>query len=225
MSNLPKEAVSPKSLSAVDQTVQTKAQEGEWMYLADAARATGMSERTLRRHLKKNALRSKRLGKLANSPLQVWITPEFKADPEEEIATEIADVDFFDAVEEDSDFSQEENDEAVPSQQKQGFDASIELEKVVKAIAEQFGNKLDEQKEVIFQLRHELQEKETQLRLLPDLQKKLEEEEKLKDFETSALKKQIEELNKENAELKETAESLKKAASEKKSMWSWFTGK
>ena len=94
-----------------------------------------------------------------------------------------------------------------------------------KSIAEQFGNKLDEHKEVIFQLRHELQEKETQLRLLPDLQKKLEEEEKLKDFETTALRKQIEELNKENAILKEAAELQTKAASKKKSAWSWLTGK
>ena len=56
-------------------------------------------------------------------------------------------------------------------------------------------------------------------------QMKLEEEEKLKDFETTALRKQIEELNKENADLKEAAEQLRKTALEKKSLWSWFTGK
>jgi predicted RNase H-like nuclease (RuvC/YqgF family) len=114
------------------------------------------------------------------------------------------------------DFSPEEKPRSNPS---------LEVEQIIKSIAEQFGNKLDEHKEVIFQLRHELQEKETQLRLLPDLQKKLEEEEKLKNFETTALKKQIEELNKENAELKEAAEQLQKAASEKKTWWGWLAGK
>jgi len=209
--------------STSDHLVQTSAQEGSWMSLQDAVQATGVSEKTLRRYVKKKVLQSKRLGKLANSPLQVWITPEFAKDVNDDVPEDQEDLDVVDAESEsieeeyiEEDFSPEEKARPNPSQ---------EVEQIIRTIADQFGNKLDEQKEVIFQLRHELQEKETQLRLLPDLQKKLEEEEKLKDFETTALKKQIEELNKENAELKEAAEQLNKAATEKKSIWSWFTGK
>jgi transcriptional regulator with XRE-family HTH domain len=212
-----------KMPSMSDQPVQTLAQEGSWMSLQEAVQATGVSEKTLRRYVKKKALQSKRLGKLANSPLQVWITPEFAKDVNDDIPEEQDDLDVVDAESEsiedeyiEEDFSPEEKPRSNPSQ---------EVEQIIKTIAEQFGNKLDEQKEVIFQLRHELQEKDTQLRLLPDLQKKLEEEEKLKDFETTALKKQIEELNKENAELKEAAEQSSKAASQKKNFWGWFTGK
>lgn len=212
-----------KMPSMSDQPVQTSAQEGSWMSLQEAVQATGVSEKTLRRYVKKKVLQSKRLGKLANSPLQVWITPEFAKDVNDDIPEEQDDLDVVDAESEsiedeyiEEDFSPEEKPRSNPSQ---------EVEQIIRTIAEQFGNKLDEQKEVIFQLRHELQEKDTQLRLLPDLQKKLEEEEKLKDFETTALKKQIEELNKENAELKEATEQLSKAASEKRSIWSWFTGK
>lgn len=193
------------------------------MLLQDAVQATGVSEKTLRRYVKKKALQSKRLGKLANSPLQVWITPEFTKNVNDDIPDEQDELDVVDAESEnieseciEEDFSPEEKPRSNPS---------LEVEQIIKSIAEQFGNKLDEHKEVIFQLRHELQEKETQLRLLPDLQKKLEEEEKLKNFETTALKKQIEELNKENAELKESAEQLQKAASEKKTWWGWLAGK
>jgi hypothetical protein len=211
-----------KMPSMSDHPVQTSAQEGTWMLLQDAVQATGVSEKTLRRYVKKKVLQSKRLGKLANSPLQVWITPEFAKDLNDDIPEEQDELDVVDAESEsieneyiEEDFSPEEKPRSNPS---------LEVEQIIKTIAEQFGNKLDEQKDVIFQLRHELQEKETQLRLLPDLQKKLEEEEKLKDFETTALKKQIEELNKENADLKEAAKQITKAE-EKKSWWGWLAGK
>jgi chromosome segregation ATPase len=228
MSNLAKQT--QQSLSGHDQTVQTNASEGEWMYLTDASQVTGVSERTLRRHIKRNLLKSKRLGKLANSPLQVWITPEHKNALKEEINPEFAEVeDFFEEVGK-SDSMTDEVEIAEPSEVEDNNSTNkksrpVEVDQLIRAITETFGNKLDEQKEVIFQLRQDLHEKETQLRLLPDLQKKLEEEEKLKSFETAALQKQIEELNKENSELKAAAEQLQKAANEKKSLWSWFTGK
>jgi chromosome segregation ATPase len=206
-----------------DHLVQTSAQEGSWMSLQDAVQATGVSEKTLRRYVKKKVLQSKRLGKLANSPLQVWITPEFAKDVDDDIPEDQEDLDVVDA--ESESIEEEYIEEDFSPEDKPRSNPSMEIEQIIKSIAEQFGNKLDEHKEVIFQLRHELQEKETQLRLLPDLQKKLEEEEKLKDFETTALRKQIEELNKENAILKEAAELQTKAASKKKSAWSWLTGK
>jgi len=193
------------------------------MLLQDAVQATGVSEKTLRRYVKKKVLQSKRMGKLANSPLQVWITPEFAKNINDDIPEEQDELDVVDAEAES--IENEYTEEDFSTSEKPQLNPSLEVEQIIKSIAEQFGNKLDEHKEVIFQLRHELQEKETQLRLLPDLQKKLEEEEKLKDFETTALRKQIEELNKENADLKEAAEQLRKTALEKKSLWSWFTGK
>ncbi len=212
-----------KMPSMSDHLVQTSAQEGSWMSLQDAVQATGVSEKTLRRYVKKKVLQSKRLGKLANSPLQVWITPEFAKDVDDDIPEDQEDLDVVDA--ESESIEEEYIEEDFSPEDKPRSNPSMEIEQIIKSIAEQFGNKLDEHKEVIFQLRHELQEKETQLRLLPDLQKKLEEEEKLKDFETTALRKQIEELNKENAILKEAAELQTKAASKKKSAWSWLTGK
>lgn len=212
-----------KMPSLSDHPVQTSAQEGSWMLLQDAVQATGVSEKTLRRYVKKKVLQSKRMGKLANSPLQVWITPEFAKNINDDIPEEQDELDVVDAEAES--IENEYTEEDFSTSEKPQLNPSLEVEQIIKSIAEQFGNKLDEHKEVIFQLRHELQEKETQLRLLPDLQKKLEEEEKLKDFETTALRKQIEELNKENADLKEAAEQLRKTALEKKSLWSWFTGK
>jgi len=221
MTRLSKQPTSKPAISA-DQAVQTTAQEGTWMFLQDAVQATGVSEKTLRRYAKKKALQSRRLGKLANSPLQVWITPDFsnkvKENPIEENDSEL---DVVEAEPESIDTEYTEEEDFTPGDAQQS-NPSLEVDRVIKMLAEQFGNKLDEHKEVIFQLRHELQEKETQLRLLPDLQKKLDEEEKLKEFETAALKKQIEELNKENADLKDTAEQLKKAA-EKKSWWNWLS--
>ncbi len=224
MSNASKAAFS-KPVVAPDQTAQTTVEEGTWMMIQDAVKACCVSEKTIRRYIKSKALKSRRLGKLSNSPLQVWITNEFsKSTLEEPVEEETEEeVEFLDAETENLDGSYIEEDFTPEPEPVQNV--SLEIDRVIRSIAEQFGSKLDEHKEVIFQLKQELQEKEIQLRLLPDLQKKLEEEEKLKHFETTALQKQVEELNKENAELKEVAEQLKKAAAEKKSWWSWLSGK
>lgn len=73
---------------------------------------------------------------------------------------------------------------------------------IVKIIAEQFAQKLDEQKSLTFQLQRELEDKDRQLKLLPDLQKKAEEA-NLKQFELEALKKQLDEVQR----IKEKAEA------------------
>ena len=72
---------------------------------------------------------------------------------------------------------------------------------LVKIIANQFAEKLDQQKSVNFQLQRELEEKERQLKLLPDLQKRAEEA-NLKEFELEALRKQLGEVQ----QLKQQAE-------------------
>lgn len=61
---------------------------------------------------------------------------------------------------------------------------------LVKIIANQFAEKLDAQISLNFQLQREIDEKDRQLKLLPDLQKKAEEANN-KEFELEALKKQL----------------------------------
>lgn len=194
-------------VSAVnDQTVRTvQAADGKWLSIADAVEATQLSERTLRRYVKKGLIKARRIGKHSNSPVQLWITAEIQNLQEaEESAEDIVDV--FEASVDGAD----ENfapDDAAPT--------AAPVEQLLRTITDQFIAKLDEQKELIFQMRGEIQEKDIQLRLLPDLQKKLEEKEKLTQFEATALQKQIEELQQENDRLRQEAAK----AADKKGWW------
>lgn len=81
------------------------------------------------------------------------------------------------------------------------------LEEIVKVIANQFAEKLDQQKEFTQQLQRELEDKDRQLKLLPDLEKKLAEAQ-AKEFEVRALEKQLLALEEEKAKAEKTAESL-----------------
>ena len=76
------------------------------------------------------------------------------------------------------------------------------IEDIVRAMADKFAEKLDEAKSYNYQLQRELEEKDRQLKLLPDLQKRAEEA-NLKEFELQALRKQLEhlELLRQNAEI------------------------
>lgn len=68
---------------------------------------------------------------------------------------------------------------------------------LVRLIANEFAEKLDQQTQLNWQLKRELEEKERQLLLLPDLQRQAEQERKaaeLKALETIALEKQITEM-------------------------------
>ena len=60
----------------LDEAVKTNIQEGNWMFLQAAVEATGLHEKTLRRRVKRGELKTRRLGKLQNSPVQYWITPD-----------------------------------------------------------------------------------------------------------------------------------------------------
>lgn len=74
------------------------------------------------------------------------------------------------------------------------------LEEVIRLIANQFAEKLEDEKLVKLQLQKELEEKERQLRLLPDLQKQAEQERKaaeIRALEIEALSKQIAALEEE----------------------------
>lgn len=209
-----------------DQTVQTDGENGSWMLLPEASEATGLSEKTLRRYIKKKTVKSRRLGKSVNSPLQVWITPSTAKDVEEDHGSAEEVVDVFDADHDEieghvENFSPDSNEPASSG----GADAAgVQVDRIVRAIAEQFAAKLDEHKELIFELRNELHDKERQLRLLPDMQKKLEETEKMSSFENQALQKQIEELKLQAEQLKQEAESAKRALEQaKQPKDNWFS--
>ncbi|MDX2106222.1 MAG: hypothetical protein SFY67_07455 [Candidatus Melainabacteria bacterium] len=89
------------------------------------------------------------------------------------------------------------------------------LEEIVKVIANQFAEKLDQQKEFTQQLQRELEDKDRQLKLLPDLEKKLAEAQE-KEFEMKALEKQLLALEEKKAEAQKAAEEIiEKISSEK----------
>lgn len=89
------------------------------------------------------------------------------------------------------------------SPQETVSDVSKAIEEVLTKLTEQFSKQLNAEKEVIFSLKKELEEKDRQLKLLPDFQKQAEDERKaveLKSLEAEALRKQIAALKeKENA--------------------------
>ena len=196
-------------LSTSDQAVQTTVQAGQWMFLAAAAEATRSSEKTLRRYIKRGTIKSRRLGKQSNSPLQVWITPELIHTVSEEAIEVDGVAEIFDMVAEEpsepdaQSFNPEAetiNESTIPNPSASILDE--QLGQVIKAITQQFAEKLDEQKEHILVLRQEIQQKDSQLRLLPDLQKQAEDERKAaqeRAFEIEALKKQIAGLEVEKA--------------------------
>jgi hypothetical protein len=202
---------------APDQTVQTTgSQEGEWMYLQRAAELTSLSEKTLRRYIKKKILKSRRVGKQINSPLQVWITPD-------SLQTFDAETTLIEETNETEDGDEEilvaeagESASASSAQERPQIDAAQEVDKIVRAIADQFAQKLDQQKELIFELRNEIQTKDIQLKLLPDLQKQAEEKQ-IAEFEKIALEKQLAELKLEN-------EKLKTQIEQKQPWWKSFFG-
>ena len=85
---------------------------------------------------------------------------------------------------------------------------SASVAELVRLIANEFAEKLDQQTQLNWQLRRELEDKERQLRLLPDLQKQAEEERQaaeLKTLETIALQKQIAEMETEKEQLEAKA--------------------
>lgn len=222
-SKQPEVSITPHIVA--DQTVQTDSDQGSWMLLPDASDATGLSEKTLRRYIKKKLLKSRRLGKSMNSPLQVWITSSTAKDVHEDpIGGEDA-IDILDADGEDID-GHIENFAPGSGETSTGHGeaGTLDVDRIVRAIAEQFAVKLDEHKELIFELRNELHDKDRQLRLLPDMQKKLEEAEKMSNFENQALHKQIEELKMEADRLRQEADAAKQALEQaKQPKGSWLS--
>jgi hypothetical protein len=89
---------------------------------------------------------------------------------------------------------------------------SIAIDEVLSKITEQFSRQLHAEKEVIFTLKKELEDKDRQLRLLPDFQKQAEDGRQaaeLKELEALALRKQVEALETARIEAEEEVQRLK----------------
>lgn len=228
-------------MSTTNQKKIETVEDGVWMYYDAAADATGKSEKTLKRYVKKGELKARRMGNQVNSPVQVWITPSFKEAMGKIADQRVEDPDIFQT--EELDYAAEEIEETVDdartitaghvptTKQPQSTDA---YESMVKLMVSEFASQLDRKQDLLIELQKELVSKEAQLRLLPDLQRKLEDRERDAHIEKAALEKQIEavsenfenekkradELSAENERLKQEVE----AAKSKKSLWSWLTG-
>jgi hypothetical protein len=189
-----------------------KVEEGNWMFLSEAAAAVGLSEKTLRRYIKgkRVTFKSRRLGKMTNSPIQVWIPSDMLSAPNsfagetKEIESDVIDfaADDTEPIEQISQVLDETEDQAEETSPI-NVDVHVEIERFVHTMTNQFVEKLDQQKSIITELRYELMEKDRQLKLLPDFEKEVEETIRMKSFETSALQKQVDELNAQNEALRQ----------------------
>lgn len=184
--------------------VQTDIQEGQWLSLKEAAEKTGLSQKTLRRYVKKKTLRTRRLGKSTNSPIQVLLTDDLldmNQTVEQEVIEE-ATVELDDS--EDVTFDEEEEESDLnfsPESKQEQFDIQRDAFRVaIDECLKPLISRIEEQSAIIM-------DKERQLKLLPDLEKQAREKEEaanLKAFENEALKKQLELLREE----KESAEKI-----------------
>lgn len=199
-----------------EQTVQT-VQTGQWMFLKDAEDKTGLSQKTLRRYIKKKALKTRRLGKTTNARIQVFITDEISHQDDivtdgeldngmaETYATEEIDGEEEEVI----DFAPEKETQSVPN--KEALQGLIEecMRPLIKRIEEQASLLADNQKTIETQ--------NIQLRLLPDLERQAKEREEaanLKQFEIDALKKQLAEIELAKSAAESKAKDSEERASE-----------
>ncbi|MBX9769996.1 MAG: hypothetical protein K2X29_01415 [Candidatus Obscuribacterales bacterium] len=202
--------------------------DGQWMSMQQAVIVTGLHERTLRRYIKNGGVKSRKTGNRTNSKVELWITPEISKVTEQESEIPEA-IHVFNAAPDEDDVSVEPEviTEADIQDRPSGGSSPSDIELVMRSITGQFLERLDQSNEVINQLKGELEDKERQLRLLPDLQKKADEAKELAELKSIALEKQIEELQSLNEKLKAEADEAKQKATlaqQKKSWWRWFTG-
>lgn len=200
--------------------------DGQWMSMQQAVIVTGLHERTLRRYIKNGGVKSRKTGNRSNSKVELWITPEISKVSEQD--SEIPEtIHVFNAspIDEDVSVEPEVFSEADIEDRTSAGSNPSDIELVMRSITGQFLERLDQSNEVIIQLKSELEDKERQLRLLPDLEKKAEEEKQLAELKSIALEKQIEELQSLNEQLKLEAEEAKQKvlqAQEKKSWLNWL---
>ncbi len=161
----------------------------------ETAKVLGVSVRTVQNRLASNELSGKRVtNQYGTSEWRVW--------PNKEITEKI------------KDFPLDEFGTVTPSEEFQGGDSSAVFDAeamdvdrnyieetqapittIIREMSQQFAEQLSKEKQLNFQLQRELEEKDVQLKLLPDFQKQAEDRRKeaeIKELETIALTKQIE---------------------------------
>jgi hypothetical protein len=219
---------------------------GEWLYLQQAAELLDVSEKTLRRYIKKEELKARK-GKAVNAKIEVFITDEFRAlqapattgdeleddtildgIPIEEYAVDDVTDEYAQASPQAAapeDFSPRSN--ALPNPADLANVKSIVnelMDPLLKRIEEQ-SVALNEQQKMIRDQQNAIRDQEIQLRLLPDLKAREENERKANEqaeLENAALKKQIEALAEANEALKQEVD--KKEALLKRPLWKKFFG-
>jgi len=213
---------------------QTTSASGKWLFFNEATVATNKSEKTLKRYIKKGDLKWRRLGKQVNSPVQIWITAEFLATIRGESEQKLDDLEIFEVEPQEVDgWPESESDETTPAPDSSS--AEDPYQRMIKTLVGEFAVQLDRQREAVDELRKELQDKNTQLRLLPDLQRQAELERKsaeqerktaeLKELEIIALKQQIAAIEQEKDQqlqtVKEQIEILSQQINSAQKV-SWF---
>lgn len=197
---------------------------GSWMYLNRAVDATGLSEKTIRRYIKKKTLKSRRMGKNLNAPLQVWITAEFMK--KVEASSELVDVLESDDVGEEYDLEPDEttSDDQSFSEQTENrtstTPSSIAIEELFRKQAQVFADEIEKRSQAVELLKEDLRRKEAELKLLPDLQKQMAEKEQAIETEREKLKRELAELQATNEQLLEENRRLEEA--QKRPWWKWW---
>ncbi|HEY9684307.1 MAG TPA: hypothetical protein V6C86_22195 [Oculatellaceae cyanobacterium] len=178
----------------------------------EAAQALGVSVRTVQHRLNTGELKGKR------TPNQYGVS-EWRVWPNKEIMERLSPGKSF-----------EELDFSAPQEEFQGGDSSAvvdaeavegdrddldepSLRTIVRELTLQFSEQLSREKTIVAQLQRDLEDKDRQLKLLPDFQKQAEDQRKeaeLKELESIALRKQVEALkNEEEASQAEIARLAK----------------
>jgi len=145
----------------------------------DAAIATKKSEKTIKRYVKKGALKWKRMGSQSNSPVHVWITPSFIESINGEREQKLEDPDIFEAESQEVDVLPNDSETShsdAPEQKNEELEDKSPIQKVIESFVAEFTIQLEKQQAENRALQKELAEKDAQLKLLPDLEKLREKE-------------------------------------------------
>jgi len=188
--------------------------------VAEAAAALGIDERTVREKLSKEEWKGE---KRMIGMKEKWFMYRGELDrqierlrimrPQDRISTQGMDSVF--NPEETADMQTVDAQSVeVPSGNQTSEKISIAIDDVLTKLTEQFSRQLHAEKEVIFTLKRELEEKDRQLRLLPNFQRQAEDERKaaeLKELEAEALRKQIAAMQEEQAQTDQAKQELERA--------------
>jgi DNA repair exonuclease SbcCD ATPase subunit len=185
--------------------------------VAEAAAALGIDERTVREKLSKDEWKGE---KRLIGMKEKWFMYRGELDrqierlrilrPQERISSKGME-DVFESVDTVETHTVDAQSVEIANESRVGTKVDIALDEVLSTIAEQFSKQLNAEKEIVFSLKRELDEKDRQLRLLPDLQKRAEEDRQaaqINELEAIALRKQIAALQSEQEEVRQAKERV-----------------